>query len=139
MLWILLTAAVTLSGDFPPDPSDTVIIDRDLIRCETAGEEHTIYITLYNTADSTGTIELQSGVRLQDGWSWETVCIWNPMNFNGKPIFVKPGSVLSVQRSDSSLYITWISGLELGYVEGLCSLYLNYNLQSRSYEEFFLD
>ena len=123
----------------PSDPEGICVIDRALYRGTTPGEEHIIYITLYNTADSIGTVELQSGMRLQDGWYWETVCTWNPMTYNGNPQYIKPGSVLSVQRHDLSLYITWIDRPVFEYTEGLASLCLDYNLQSRDFEDFYLD
>lgn len=124
-------------GDFPDDPDNCQVIDRALFTGETPGEEHTVYITLYNTPDSTGTIELQTGTRLSEGWFWETVCIWNPKNFSGEPMFIKPGSVLSIQQVNASILITWID--RLYYAEGLAALYLDYNLESRGFEEFFLD
>lgn len=133
----ILAALYGAAFSMPPDPEGISVIDRALYRGTTPGEDHVLYITLFNTSDSIGTVELQSGIRLQDGWYWETVCIWNPMTYNGNPLCIEPGSVLSIQRHNSSLYLTWIDRLD--YIEGMASLYLDYNLQSREFEEFYMD
>ena len=133
----ILAALHGAAFSMPSDPEGVSVIDRALYRGTTPGEEHVIYITLYNTVDSIGTVELQSGIRLQDGWYWETVCRWNPVTFSGVPAFISPGSVLSVHRVNSSLLVTWIDTLDC--FEGTALLYLDYNLQSRGFEEFYLD
>lgn len=138
-IFFILAALHGAAFSFPPDPEGVNVIDRFLYRGSTPGEEHVIYITIYNTADSAGTIELSSGIRLQDGWYWESVCVWNPMTYDDNTQFIKPGSVLSVRRYNSSLYITWIDSLLLEYTEGMASLCLDYDLQSREFEEFYLD
>lgn len=132
-LFLLLGAAV--SSDFPPVPDDFLIIDRALIRCSIPGEEHTLYIILHNR-EGTGSIEIFSGVRLQPGWEWESVCLWQPENPDGSPVVFQPFTILSVRQENSSVMISWIDGLDPGD-DAPASLV--YDLRHQDFEVFSTD
>lgn len=130
MVFILL--CLIAASDFPSPGEGVQVIDRALVRCSLPGEEHTLYIMLYNQGN-TGTIEILSGVRLQEGWHWESVCIWQPKDLNGDPVLFDPLSVLSTNLSNSSVIITWIDDLDI--VEGSANIHLDYNVQWMGFEE----
>ncbi len=95
-------------------------------------EEVVFYITLSNHEDR-GTIRIHKYL----GRGWETVCTWNPRNFNSEFIVFDPITVLSVRESDGSLHVSWIDRLE--YHEGLASIFLDYDYQLEEWEEFWVD
>lgn len=131
-LAVLLTlAAAAASSDFPQLTQGIQVIDRAIIRCSTPGEEHTLYIVLYNL-DGAGSIEIFSGVRLLPGWHWESVCLWQPKNTEGEPVSFNGQSVLSVRQENASVIVTWIDDLDIP--QGSASISLDYDPQYRDFE-----
>jgi len=128
----VLTAPASGTG-FPPPPPGVHPIDRALVTCSIPGEDHTLYISLYNQGDS-GTIEIQSGVRLQDGWYWESVCTWQPRDNNGNSVLFDHLSVLIVRVSNASVLVTWTDDPE--ELMTPANPTLDYNVQWRGHEEF---
>jgi len=133
IFFILILMGMAEASDFPVMADSVQIIDRAIVRCATPGEEHTLYIVLYNLEGS-GTIEIFSGVRLLPGWHWESVCFWQPKNTEGDPVLFDRQSVLSVRQENASVIITWIDDLDIP--QGSAAISLDYNLQYQGYEEF---
>jgi hypothetical protein len=123
---------------FPDDPPGVDVIDRAFFRDTVEGKEYTVYLIIYNQGNQ-GTLDIRSGTMSSGGYLWKNVCSWQPANFEFGPILFDPLSVISLQQSGASLIITWVDKLSSSYVEGLASLYLDYNLQTEGYEEYWVD
>ncbi len=93
---------------------------------------------LFNNGDQ-GTIELFNGTSDDAGYNWELIYSWQPYMYNGSPYTFGQVSVISIQSNDDYLLITWVDRLYSEYIEGLGSLYLEYNLESGEINELFID
>jgi hypothetical protein len=130
----VVSAAGAIEIRFPEDPSGIEIIDRAYFR----GVTELLYLRLFNNGDQ-GTIELFNGTSDDAGYNWELIYSWQPCMYNGSPFTFGQVSVISIQSNDDSFLITWIDRLYSEYIEGLGSLYLEYNLESGEINELFSD
>lgn len=124
-LIILLAALGNPGSCFPLEPQGAEVIDRAMARVALPGEEYTLYFMLYNL-DNGGTIEIQSGVRLQDRWHWEQLFLWRPVDIEGDPVMFSPRSVLMVETGESGFAVTWVDSPDIP--EGSASILLEYDL-----------
>ncbi len=134
-LIILLAALGNPGSFFPIEPQGAEVIDRAMARVVLPGEEYTLYFILYNLDDG-GTIEILSGVRLQDRWHWEQLFLWRPEDIHGEPVRFNPASVLMVETLDSGFTVTWVDNPDIP--EGSASVRLVYDLPRRTPEEYRL-
>ncbi len=124
---VILMAALGNPGSFfPVEPPGAEVIDRAMARVALPGEEYTLYLMLYNL-DGAGTIEIQSGVRLQDSWHWEQLFLWRPVDIEGDPVMFSPRSVLMVDTVESGFTVTWVDSPDIP--EGSASILLEYDLR----------
>jgi len=93
---------------------------------------------MYNRGDQ-GTLEVISGTVSSENYAWETVFSWQPVNFESDPVLFDTRSVISLQQSGASLMITWVDRPSSTYIEGIATQYLDCNLQSKVFEEFWSD
>ncbi|MCD4708002.1 MAG: hypothetical protein K8S62_09715 [Candidatus Sabulitectum sp.] len=125
----LVSLAGAVGTGFPEDPAGVDVIDRAYYRGFTDGGEVLLYIRLFNNGNQ-GTVELLNGTPADGGYKWELIYSWQPALYDGSPLTLDQVSVISVQSCDNRLLITWIDRLYSEYIEGLGSLYLEYDLES---------
>jgi len=138
LLFFAVTAALASFTSFPEDPSGAEVIDRAFFREMVDGEECVVYLIMYNRGNQ-GVLDVISATPSSGAYRWETVFSWKPSGYDSTPLSFDPLSVISTQRSGNSLVITWIDQFSDSYIEGLATLYLDYNLQWKGAEEFWSD
>lgn len=136
----LVSLAGAVDTGFPADPDGVDVIDRAYYRDFTDRGEVLLYIRLFNHG-SQGTVELFNGTPADEGYNykWESIYSWQPALYDGSPLTFDQVSIISIQSCDNLLLITWIDRLYSEYIEGLGSLYLEYDPESGEIGEIPVD
>lgn len=140
ILVIVCTVSIAGAADngFPDDPEGVEIIDRAYYRGFFVQDEVVLYLRLFNDGEQ-GTIEMFNGTPNGMEYSWELIYSWQPRSYDDSPLTFRPVCVISIQPNSNSLHITWVQMLFTEYIEGLGSLYLEYDFESGDIGELFVD
>ena len=134
-LIIMVIAAMALSAvasEFPADPPDVDVIDRDFVSCYLDDLEYELYLTMYNS-QGRGTVKIQE---YRNG-EWETVCTWNPVNMGDEFMVFRPNAVLRIYDRAGSIQVIWVDRAEYG--EGAVTFYLMYDYVQGEWESGWVD
>ena len=133
-----VSVAGAIENGFPDDPAGVEVIDRAFIKEISALDGEVLYMRLFNDEDQ-GTVELFRGTPEQYRYSWEMIYSWQPRLYGDDPYKFLPVCVISIQTDGNPIRITWVQALFTEYIEGLGTLYLEYNLESGEISESYVD
>jgi len=135
----LVSVAGAIDNGFPDDPTGVEVIDRAYFKDISVLDGAVLYMRLFNDEDQ-GTIELFSGTPEGYQYNWELIYSWQPGLYGDDPYKFRPVCVISLQTDGNPIRITWVEALFTEYIEGLGSLYLEYDLESGEISEpYFVD